>query len=138
VPEIAMQDDARAFLTHLVGKMPIGIISDGPLDSQSRKVTALGLTAVADVIFLTDKWGPQFSKPHERAFCEVESAFNLQREQLIYFADNPSKDFGGPRARGWQTVRIRRPGGQHEHVVMPKDAVGIEVTSFEAIDRGLS
>jgi putative hydrolase of the HAD superfamily len=133
-PEIALPDDARSFITRLVGTMPIAIISDGPLDSQSRKVTALGLNAITNVVLLTDRWGPQFSKPHERAFCEVESALNLRNEQLIYFADNPAKDFHCPHARGWQTVRIRRPGGQHHHVVMPKNEVGMEVTSFAAIE----
>jgi putative hydrolase of the HAD superfamily len=134
VPAIALLDDTLSFFRRLVGIMPIAIISDGPLDSQSRKVTALGLNAIAKVVFLTDRWGPQFSKPHERAFCEAESALNLRNEQLIYFADNPAKDFHCPRARGWQTVRIRRRGGQHQHVVIPKDEVGMEVASFEAIE----
>lgn len=134
LPAISMLADASSFIERVAGKAQIGVISDGPVESQSRKVVALGLTSFARAVFLTDQWGVQFRKPHERAFVEVEAALNLERERLIYVADNPAKDFEAPRKRGWQTIRMRRRGGQHHHVAMQRDLVDMEVSSFAAIE----
>jgi len=41
-----------------------------------------------------------------------------------YVADNPLKDFAGPGALGWLTVRVRRPDGLHyaaENSEVPPD-----------------
>ena len=99
-PKIALADDAQTLLSRLVDFRSIAVISDGPLDSQSRKAEALALTSIARPILLTDRWGPEFSKPHERAFCEVEAALGLAGDQLVYVADNPTEGFSGaPCAR---------------------------------------
>ena len=38
-----------------------------------------------------------------------------------YVADNPGKDFAGPRSRGWRTVRVRRRLSLHEAIASGPD-----------------
>lgn len=110
-PRIALHPDADAALDRLRGRSKIGLISDGWLVAQSAKVDALGLWDRVDEVILTDQWGREFWKPHQRAFIEMALRFDLEGVTCAYVADNPAKDFVAPRALGWQTVQIKRPDG---------------------------
>lgn len=111
-PDITLLPDAAEALLRLRERgTPIAVLSDGARESQRAKVRALGLDRLADVVVLTDGYGPGFAKPHPRGFREVET--RLPGTDRVYFADNPQKDFVTPRQLGWTTVRVRRPGGLH-------------------------
>ncbi len=132
-PEICLLPDARQLLDQLASTTSHGlaVISDGPLISQQRKVEALGLSQWTTSIILTDQWGREYWKPHHRAFAEVERLFGVSPTECLYVADNPRKDFHAPLARGWQTVRIRRPGGEHHACPLLREAPpGTEVASL--------
>ena len=88
----------------------LAVISDGPLQSQRAKVDALGLESLVDRILLTDAWGPDFWKPHQRAFKLIEAEWNCSPSELAYVGDNPTKDFAAPNSRGWLTIRLRLEG----------------------------
>lgn len=46
----------------------------------------------------------------------------------VYIADNPRKDFIGPRSLGWRTIRVRRPGGEHsEYEAAEHERADVEV-----------
>lgn len=115
-PEIELLPDAREVLSALHGARDLAVISDGPLQSQQRKADALGLSGWASLVVLTDAWGREYWKPNERAFAAVEAHFGVRGADCVYVADNPEKDFLGPRARGWVTIRVRRSGGLHAGV----------------------
>jgi len=115
-PAITLFADADRALRALAGRARLAIVSDGPLASQKRKVKVLGLEDRFDPIVLTDRWGRAFWKPHERAFREVERVTDCDGAACAYVGDNPRKDFVAPRALGWRTVRVRRPGGEHAGV----------------------
>lgn len=134
-PAISLATDAARHLQRLSGKMPIAIVSDGPLASQERKVKALELASVATTILLTDRWGPEFHKPHARAFREIQTAWEFKGEQLVYAADNPSKDFHAPRALGWQTIRIARPEGEYSGLATPINEAILEIASFDDLEE---
>jgi putative hydrolase of the HAD superfamily len=88
----------------------LAIVSDGPVQSQRAKVEALGLEHLVDRIVLTDEWGSDFWKPHHRAFELLETDWSSSASELVYIGDNPRKDFAGPKARGWLTIRLRFDG----------------------------
>jgi putative hydrolase of the HAD superfamily len=111
VPNIRLCEDAREALLEVSARRPIAVITDGPAISQSRKVEALGLGRFADPIYLTELQGPGCSKPSPVVFRKVEEAIPAKR--YVYIADNPAKDFHAPRALGWKSIRVRRPGGLH-------------------------
>jgi putative hydrolase of the HAD superfamily len=116
-PSITLAADASEALHAILFTASVAIVSDGPAVSQSRKVDALGLGSFAAPIVLTEILGAEFRKPHPRAFEQVEQ--RRPAGVYLYIADNPLKDFAGPKQLGWITVRVRRPSGLHYGVENP-------------------
>lgn len=112
-PTICLLSDSDECLRSFSGRAFVGIISDGPLFGQEMKVRRLGLTSRSDHIILTGSIGIEYSKPHPRAFMEMQQVANCAPEACVYIADNPVKDFIAPKRLGWCTIRVRRPGGIH-------------------------
>lgn len=132
VPCIQLAQDARTFLNVWPKDRPLGLITDGPLVSQSAKIAALELRTTLHPIILSDSFGTAFRKPHEKPFIAVEQALALGPRQLTYIADNPRKDFAAPKRRGWSTIRIRRPLGEHSASDDTSDcSADSEIVSFE-------
>ena len=119
-PSIALAPDAARALKAISHVASIAVISDGPAASQSRKAEALGLSAFAAPIVLTDVLGSEFRKPHPRAFQQVQES--RPAGAYLYIADNPLKDFAAPKQLGWTTVRVRRPHGLHFTMENPQIA----------------
>jgi putative hydrolase of the HAD superfamily len=110
-PVIDLAPDVVSTLDALrAGGQHLAILSDGPLASQTAKATALGLSRWFDPIVFTAALGPGAGKPATAGFASIARAWDLAPEALAYVADNPEKDFAGPRALGWLTVRLRQPG----------------------------
>ncbi|MCP4675125.1 MAG: HAD family hydrolase [Deltaproteobacteria bacterium] len=112
-PEIALLHDARECLSVITNRYSLAAVTDGPLESQKSKARALELACWFDPIIFTAELGQDFGKPHPRAFEIVERRTACRGAECVYVADNPEKDFQGPRSLGWRTVRIRRSHGLH-------------------------
>jgi putative hydrolase of the HAD superfamily len=124
-------------LARFAGRVPLGIISDGPQQMQANKVEALGLIGRVDEIILTDAWGRQYWKPHVRAFEEMASRLRVSPQECLYVADNPSKDFIAPNALSWRTVQVRRAGGVYADRIPPGDGrPGAIIESLDALAAG--
>jgi putative hydrolase of the HAD superfamily len=130
-PAIGLLPDAARLIARLDPRY-LGVVTDGPLDSQRAKAQAVGAPAWATLIVYTAELGPGYGKPHELAFSMHEARAGLAGDQLTYVADNPTKDFGGPKALGWTTVRIRRPGALHAALASGSD-VDREVVSLDQL-----
>ncbi|HOI55931.1 MAG TPA: HAD family hydrolase [Phycisphaerae bacterium] len=123
-PQIALCDDVLPALRRLgLPQERLGVITDGPLATQQRKAGAVGLEHVVGCVIFTDRWGMACWKPHPRAFEEFERWTGCSPESCAYVADNPTKDFSSPHARGWTAVRIARPGGLHSAEAATADEV---------------
>jgi len=110
----------------------LGVLSDGPIASQDAKAEALGLQRWFDPILLTGSRDEDFRKPKTGGFEWIAASWSLPHRELAYVADNPSKDFVGPRLLGWRTIRLRMPG-QLTFAVDPADDThrpDIEVTDL--------
>ena len=118
-PAISLYPDADAALCRWSSDFHLGLISDGPVEVQQRKIDALGLSGRIEHIILTDTWGREYWKPHVRAFRAMEALCGCDESALLYIADNPSKDFLAPRCLGWRTVRLCRPDGLYSHLSPP-------------------
>ena len=125
-PRISLLPDARRALEAAVSAGPVAVVSDGPLASQRAKARALSLSTWARPVVLTADDCPDEPKPSPRAFQMVEGAVDLRGDACAYVADNPHKDFAGPRALGWLTVRVRRDLSLHAAVDSGQD-VDVEV-----------
>ncbi|WP_170408163.1 HAD family hydrolase [Ruegeria arenilitoris] len=130
-PQIALCDDARRCLDRLSPCTDLGLITDGPERMQRAKIAALGIAPQFKVLRPTAAWGPEFSKPHPRAFLEMEAAAG--GAPLVYVADNALKDFVTPRARGWHTIQICREG--RVHTAPPPDKTYAPHAQIESLDE---
>lgn len=135
VPDIRLDDAAQRAIKRWRSSFKLCVISDGTFHVQQRKIEALGLADFLDTIILTDAWGPDFWKPHPRAFQTVEHTWNCPGPSCVYIADNPTKDFVAPRQLGWATIRLRRPRGIYADAHAPElGTPAHEVTSLDEID----
>jgi len=134
-PVIAMFPAMEALLKALKTKgIPTALISDGRHAVQTRKIAALGLQDLIDEIFLTDTWGSNFWKPHQRAYQEAEQALRLHASDLVYVADNPLKDFQTPKALGWRTLWAAFPERVHIYTGAEPGTTALAKTPQEAAD----
>lgn len=129
-PAISLLPDADAAMerSRACGHR-IGLITDGPVASQRAKITQLGLEDRCDVIIVTGELDGDRSKPDPTAFRLMEERTGVSGGALTYLGDNPAKDFIAPAARGWHTVRVRRPEGLHA-VVASGPEVGRELADL--------
>ena len=130
-PRIELAPDARACLEELRGRVAMAAVSDGPLESQRAKARALDLTRWINQIVFTEELGADFGKPDRRPFELVQGRHHYSGQECVYVADNPAKDFAGPRSLGWWTVRVRRPESVHHSVESGPD-VDMEVDDLSA------
>jgi putative hydrolase of the HAD superfamily len=122
-PAISLEPDARRLLAGLRGRY-VGVVTDGPIESQRAKARAVGAPRWASLVIYTAELGPGFGKPHPRAFAMHQAASGHRGSACVYVADNPAKDFAGPKSLGWSTVRLRRP-----------DSLHAQMPSGELVDR---
>lgn len=118
-PRISLHPDADRLLARAQGRLLLGIVSDGPLETQQRKVDALVLQPRVHAVELTDLYGREFWKPHPRAFESVARFLGCPHRELAYVGDNPEKDFIAPNRLGWTTIRIRRTDGIYRDRAAP-------------------
>jgi len=115
----------------------LAVLSDGPPASQRSKVIALGLDRWFDPIVLTGTLGPGYAKPATGGFEQIARAWGMPGHALVYVADNPEKDFAGPRSLGWTTIRLRH-ARQLRHSVEPVDDASspdLEIHSLTELAR---
>jgi len=128
-PSIELLPDSRAFLDSLRDQAAhTGLITDGFGPGQRKKINALGLADYIDDLVVTGEFGPEWTKPSEKAFRLIESRWP-PTATFIYFGDNPEKDFQAPSRLGWSVVRVRREGGLH-FAVKGDDDLLLTVDSF--------
>jgi putative hydrolase of the HAD superfamily len=107
-PDIALLPDAATALDEISSSRKLAIVTDGPSSSQRAKIRALRLDRWAAPIVIASEGGGSWTKPEKPAFQVVERYHSVPGRACAYVADNPAKDFAGPRALGWRTLRIRR------------------------------
>lgn len=112
-PEISLAEGTEETISFLKARgIKVGIITDGRPVGQRNKITALGLEKVMDDIIVTDELGGiQFRKPCDIAFRIIQNRWRLPASEMVYVADNPSKDFQGPTQLGMKSVLLKNEDG---------------------------
>jgi putative hydrolase of the HAD superfamily len=131
-PAITMLPDAQHVVDALSHDTTLGVVTDGPLESQRAKARVLAVDDWSSVSVFTSEWGEEYWKPHRRAFEFVEATSGCRGAQCVYLADNPAKDFVAPASMGWSTIRVRRVGSLHERVPSGDD-VQHEVADLDTV-----
>lgn len=112
-PRLAPFPEVPALLGRLSSRLPLGLVSDGYLDVQRAKLTALGLASYFKAIVFSDEMGRDAWKPSTRPFRRVLDILGVEPEDAVYVADNCSKDFIGARATGMATIWARHSNGDY-------------------------
>ena len=115
-PQIQCYDGVISMLSRLRNHYRLGILTDGRLGGQQKKISALGLDNNVDEILCSDMLG--LEKPAMELYEWFEYKFQLNGENLMYVGDNPTKDFFGANLRKWSTVCVMT--GENRNIVIQK------------------
>lgn len=108
-PQIALCPDVVPAFRELKRQgAKLGIVTDGLHSVQKRKVAALGLTALVDVIIYTDELGHDYWKPHPAGFQHAMETLALKPTEGAYVGNDPARDFAGPNSIGMLTIHLQR------------------------------
>ncbi len=131
-PVLVLFPDARELLDWAATRFNVALLTDGFEAVQRNKIHALGLEERIGLRILSDALGGlEFWKPSTAPFEVVMRHFHGPAAGYLYVSDNPRKDFIGPRALGWRTVRIVRPGGEHSaYVPTAAEEADISITDL--------
>ena len=113
MPEITLYDGVFELIQGLKSKgIKVGIITDGRVSGQKRKIQALGLDKLIDDIIITDELGGvQFRKPCDIAFRIMQRRWGLPFEKIVYVGDNVEKDFQAPKQLGMRSLYFKNKSG---------------------------
>lgn len=116
IPEITLYDGAVELIQKLKSKgVKVGIITDGRVSGQKKKIQALGLDKLADDIIITDELGgTQFRKPCDISFRIMQRRWGIPFEQMVYVGDNADKDFQAPKQLGMRSVWFQNEDELHK------------------------
>jgi len=127
--------EVPGILRELASRYRLGLLSDGYLGVQQRKLAALSLGGYFHGIVFSDSWGRENWKPSQRPFKEIANLLSLEPSRIVYVADNPLKDFLGARGSGMFTVRLRRRDSEYGHLDPPSEqhAPHVTISSLEML-----
>lgn len=112
-PQIHLYPGVNELIKNFISRgIKVGIITDGRVEGQKRKIEALGLDKIIEDIIITDELGgPQFRKPNDIAFRIMQCRWRLPYEQIAYVGDNVVKDFQAAKQLGMIGVFLRNKDG---------------------------
>ena len=97
----------------------LGIITDGNVEVQRNKVSALAVKDFFDCIIFSDEYGIEKQKPNPLPYKKAMEKLEASANETVYIGDNPYKDFITARKLGIFTIRIMR--GQYKNIKLRKE-----------------
>jgi putative hydrolase of the HAD superfamily len=106
--------DASATLASLrASGLKLGLITNGSVRMQSRKLRCLALSSAFDTVLISDAEG--VSKPDERIFLRALERLDVEPAAAVFVGDNPEVDVAGARGAGMRAIWRRDP--RHSGIV---------------------
>ena len=87
--------------------LKLGLITNGSVRMQSRKLECLALSSVFDAILISDAEG--ISKPDRRIFQRALDRLEVSPAQAVFVGDHPEVDVAGARSAGMRAIWRRDP-----------------------------
>jgi len=87
--------------------LKLGLITNGSVRMQSRKLQCLALSPWFDTILISEAEG--ISKPDRQIFHRALDRLNTNPAQAVFVGDHPEVDVAGARAAGMQAIWRRDP-----------------------------
>ena len=87
--------------------MRLGLITNGSVRMQSRKLECLALRPLFDTILISEAEGVH--KPDRRIFDRALERLNTDPARAVFVGDDPDVDVAGARAAGMHAIWRRDP-----------------------------
>lgn len=120
-PAIQLDAEVIKVLEYFSLHYKTALITDGYQATQRSKIEALRISQYFDFICVTDEFGRDYWKPHEKPFVITENALRVKSAECVYIADNPAKDFVTPNYRGWKTIQLLSDIGEYCSVTVKSE-----------------
>jgi len=119
-PNLSLYPEVRTVLSDLRKQgYKLGLITDGNLEVQRKKVEALKIKNFFDCMIFSDEYGIEKRKPNAFPYQKAMEELEVSAEETIYVGDNPYKDFVTAKKLGILTVRIRR--GRYKNINLKRE-----------------
>ncbi len=135
-PALVPFPEVPDMLASLQRRYRLGLVSDGYLRVQQRKLAALGLVHYFDAVVFSDAWGRAAWKPSTKPFEIALERLACEAARSMYVADNPLKDFLGARQLGMVTVRVCRRAGEYSQLSPPTPQHAPDLTIRSVTELG--
>jgi HAD superfamily hydrolase (TIGR01549 family) len=104
---VACYPGARRSVINLARLVPVGIVTDGHVETQRAKIAAAGLAEVMAVVVFSDEIGGARRKPHPDPFLRALELLGTGPEGTVFVGDRPDKDIAGAQSCGMRALRVR-------------------------------
>lgn len=106
---IRLYDDALKLLCSLQGSpLKLGILTNGGLKAQARKVELLRLSDFGFHIEYARARGAEYEKPHKDAFDRILARLGVSAQKAVFIGDNPKSDIVGAHNAGLEAIWLKR------------------------------
>lgn len=109
----------EALLHKMAATHQLGILSNGSVENQQRKIRQVGLERFISPQHIYISGAYPWEKPDHRCFEVVTQALQLAPEAMTYVGDHPTADIVGGQNAGWHTVWLRQGRVWPLHRCMP-------------------
>ncbi len=138
-PTLSLPEESRVTLDALKDKYTLALLTDGFLPTQRLKVQALGIEHYFKAIIYTEELGRQYWKPSPRGFETLIEMLAASPQEMVYVADNETKDFIAPNRLGLLTIQLLRPRGLHrEPAGVPEAAAKMKIDRLGRLPEALA
>lgn len=110
----------------------IGIITNGDLEFQTRKIEAIGLADRIEHLIASGDIGA--TKPDSRIFLAACERFGVAPEEALYVGDRLGTDAIGAASAGLRGIWLDRVGGPEHGRGMPPEAMALGVSRIATLD----
>jgi putative hydrolase of the HAD superfamily len=100
-------DAAQTLSSLRAAGLKLGLITNGSVRMQGRKLECLALSPMFDTILISDAEG--IHKPDRAIFHRALERLNANPARAVFVGDHPEVDVAGARAAGMQSVWRRDP-----------------------------
>lgn len=103
----------EAVLSTLRERYRLGLLTDGPGETQQDKLRRLGWRDHFDAVVVTGPIGAP--KPDRRGFETVAGELDVAPYRTVYVGDDPGRDIDGALEAGFRAVQVRFDDGPAVH-----------------------
>ena len=127
---ICLHKEVKKTLDFLKTKdVPLGIITNGPTDHQTKKLNQLQLKKWIPAENMIVSQATGYQKPEKEIFQLAEKQFNMTACETLYVGDNYDNDVLGAKKADWQALWFNH----RERRIDESPTCDIEITSFDQL-----